>query len=586
MSDESPFGGMPDFPADPEFISAREASRRAVEQAGYGSSMERQRQMNRDRAAGLGGPNEPDIPEFLRSRFRSVQETGVQRPIQQSAQQPSRAVQPQARFERQPVQRSTQLPVQQPTQFAQSMQAAQPYSPEPIAQPTPYEGDIDTALRTMMDTTPVPADVPVPVPADAPASELAQQFEPEYNSAALGTSLEQLGSQLAGLDMSALEGSAPDVRWAWAEVDLGAIRHNVAVTRQQLSSRTRLMAVVKADAYGHGAIEVSRAALAAGADRLGVATVPEALELRHAGITAPILILAQPPATSIPLLVHHDITPSVYTPDFAIAYGEVADQMGKKAPFHLAMNTGMNRIGVNYDDVVEFMYQVSFHRALELEGVFTHFATSDCHESLEFERQRKRFEDAIIDLRAANFNTGIIHAANSAAIYRYPHVHYDMVRLGISLYGFHPCPETRDWVDLQPAMSVHARITDTRMVPMSEGVSYGYTYRSPGSVKVCTLPIGYGDGLSRVLSNNMDVILNGRYYRQVGNICMDQCMFEVDMRRMATLPYYDPQIGDHVLIVGREGAAEITVDELAEKMGTICHQVTIGFGERLQRVYT
>lgn len=554
MSDQSPFGGMPDFPADPEFISAREASRRAVERAGYGSSMERQRQMNRDRAAGLGGPNEPDIPEFLRGRFRSAQEMD-EAPRQVPRQGPHQV--PREQF-------------QQSVPEPELMQPAQPFSVEQPISPNQFEGDIDTALRTMMDTSPAQV----------------QQAEPEYNAAALGTSLEQLGSQLAGLDMDALEASAPDVRWAWAEVDLGAIRHNVAVTRQQLNSRTRLMAVVKADAYGHGAIEVSRAALGAGADRLGVATVPEALELRHAGITAPILILAQPPATSIPLLVHYNITPTVYTPDFAIAYGEVADQMGKKAPFHLAMNTGMNRIGVSYDDVVDFMYQVSFHRALELEGVFTHFATADCHESLEFERQRKRFEDAIINLRAANFNTGIIHAANSAAIYRYPHVHYDMVRLGISLYGFHPCPETRDWVDLQPAMSVHARITDTRMVPMSEGVSYGYTYRSPGSVKVCTLPIGYADGLSRVLSNNMDVILNGRYYRQVGNICMDQCMFEVDMRRLATLPYYDPQIGDHVIIVGREGAAEITVEELAEKMGTICHQVTIGFGERLQRVYT
>ncbi|MBR3181757.1 MAG: alanine racemase [Eggerthellaceae bacterium] len=376
-----------------------------------------------------------------------------------------------------------------------------------------------------------------------------------------------------------------DLRWAWVEVDLSAIRHNVAETRKFLQSRSRLLAVVKADAYGHGSVQVAKAALGAGADRLAVATVPEGIKLRKAGITAPIMLLAQPPATSIPALLGYNIVPTVYEPDFAVAYGEAADLRGMKAPYHLAVNTGMNRIGVRFDEAVEFLHQVSFHRALELDGVFTHYATADCPETLDFSIQSNRFADAIESIRAAGFDPGVVHSANSASIYRYPNVHYDMVRLGVSLYGLHPCPETRDLVDLRPAMSVHARITDTRFVPMSEGVSYGLHYRSPGSVKICTVPIGYADGLRRGLSGNTDFILGGRYYRQVGNICMDQCMFEVDMRSYGTRERIDPQVGDEVIIVGTQGIAEVTLDEMAEKLGTIHYELACGFGQRMDRIY-
>ena len=346
-----------------------------------------------------------------------------------------------------------------------------------------------------------------------------------------------------------------------------------------------MTAVVKADAYGHGAVEVSKAALGAGADRLAVATVPEAVELRKAGITVPILILAQPPITSIPLLLGYHIIPTVYEPDFAVAYGEAADLHGVKAPYHLAVNTGMNRIGVRFDQVVEFLHQVSFPRALELEGVFTHYATADSPETLDFNIQANRFVDAVNAIQAAGFEPGIVHSANSASIYRYPDVHFDMVRLGVSLYGLHPCPETRDLVNLRPAMSVHARITDTRLVPMSEGVSYGLHYRSPGSVKICTVPVGYADGLRRGLSSNTDFIMGGRYFRQVGNICMDQCMFEVDMRSYGTRERIDPQVGDEVIIVGSQGIAEVTLDEMADKLGTIHYELACGFGIRMKRIY-
>ena len=379
--------------------------------------------------------------------------------------------------------------------------------------------------------------------------------------------------------------SQRESRWAWLEIDLSAIRYNVAQSRRLLQPRCRLMAVVKADGYGHGALEVSKAALGAGADRLAVSDVGEAIDLRKAGITAPILILSQPPVSSIPLLLGYKVTPSIYTPDFAIAYAEMADLHGLKAPYHLAVNTGMNRIGVRFDEALEFLYQVSFHRALELEGTFTHFATADCAETLDFQIQAKRFIDVLQDMQGAGLDPGIIHAANSAAAFRYPGVHFDMARLGIALYGLHPCADTRDLVDLRPAMSVHARITDTRMLGVSEGVSFGLRYRSPGAVKICTIPVGYADGLRRGLSGITDFIVGGRYVRQVGDICMDQCMFEVDMRHSPARELIDPQIGDEVIIVGSQGIAQVTMDEMAEKLGTIHYEIAIGFSHRLPKIY-
>ena len=435
------------------------------------------------------------------------------------------------------------------------------------------------AMRRSRSEAPQLSHVNVPSPARSSAPDGAFQYARDMSS----------GRRVQGelpFDLDRIDHlSTPERRWAWSEIDLGAIRHNVADVRRHLGSRTRLMAVVKADGYGHGAPEVSKVMLNAGADRLAVSNIDEAMQLRKAGVRAPILILAQPPASSIPLLLGYNVTPTIYNAEYAIAYAEAADLHGMKAPYHLAVNTGMNRIGVRFDEAVEFLYQVSFHRALELEGTFTHFATADDADPFEMQIQAKHFIEALQGMQAAGFDPGIVHAANSAATYRYPDVHFDMVRCGLALYGFHPCPETRDVADLKPAMSVHARITDTRFVPMSEGVSYGLHYRSPGSVKICTVPIGYADGLRRNLSGNTDFIMNGRYFRQVGNICMDQCMFEVDMRSYGTRERIDPQVGDEVIIVGSQGIAEVTIDEMAYKLDTIPYEIAIGFSHRLERVY-
>lgn len=379
--------------------------------------------------------------------------------------------------------------------------------------------------------------------------------------------------------------SEQDRRWSWIEIDLNAIRSNAAAVKSRIARGTRLLAVVKADGYGHGAVKVAKTALNSGADYLGVASLDEAIQLREAYVNAPILILCEPPEASIPLLLGYKIMPSIYTAEFAIKYAEAADAFGLRAPFHLKVNTGMNRIGVHYSEVVTFMHQVGFHRALELMGTYTHFATADCPESLDFHIQLKRFAEAVNALAAAGINPGIVHAANSAAALRYPEAQFDMVRSGLTLYGYHSCPETRGIVNLRPAMSVHARVTDTRQVPMSEGVSYGLQYRSPGSVKICTVPIGYADGLRRGLSGKVDFVCNGKRFHQVGAICMDQCMFEVDLRTYGTKRRIEPQIGDEVVIVGRQGDAEVSIEEMCHVLDTIPYELVIGFSHRMPKIY-
>ncbi len=447
------------------------------------------------------------------------------------------------------------------------------------------------AVRARQAQRAAAAPTPSPAPRRATANFLSQAearneaaFEAQ-DAAAEGYEGAESGAK-ASFDPEKLATiPSRDRRWSWLEIDLNAIRHNAQAVKKAIGAGRHLMAIVKADAYGHGAVRVAKTALNSGADYLGVATVDEGIQLREGLVNAPILMLAEPPASAIPLLLAYKIMPAVYTSEFAISYAEAADSMGIKAPFHLAVNTGMNRIGVRHDEVVSFMNQVGFHRALDLVGTFTHFATADCPETLDFQIQAKRFIEAVDAMRDAGINPGIVHCANSAAAIRYPDVRFDMVRLGIGLYGYYPCPECFPLIDLKPAMSVHARITDTRLVPMSEGVSYGLNYRSSGSVKICTVPVGYADGLRRGLSGRMDFIVNGVRCRQVGNICMDQCMFEVDLRSYARRQRIDPQIGDEVIIVGEQGEAAVSIEELCETLDTIPHELCIGFSHRMPRYY-
>ena len=375
------------------------------------------------------------------------------------------------------------------------------------------------------------------------------------------------------------------LRGAWVEVSTERLLKNFYAIKNSLKPGTKVMAVVKADAYGHGAVKCAEIFDSAGADYFGIAVVHEGIELREAGITKPILMLSQPPHEAISALLEHEIMPAVFDSEFAVQYGEVAAARDVKAPFHLAINTGMNRIGVSWNEAAEFAKMISFHSALELAGTFTHFATADEIDTLDFEKQAMRFETAINEMKAIGVDPGIVHCSNSAATLKFPQVHCDMVRPGIILYGLKPSPVTIPQIDLKPAMSVKAIITDVRSVPIGEGVSYGLHYRSRGYAKICTVSVGYADGLHRACSGKIDFLLHGACVHQVGSICMDQCMFEVSQRNLSSLKV-EPQPGDVVTLVGEEGNEAVTLDSMAEVANTINYELACDFGAmRLKRVY-
>ena len=376
----------------------------------------------------------------------------------------------------------------------------------------------------------------------------------------------------------------PETRWSWVEIDRGALRRNVRAYKNLLGPRQRLCCVVKADAYGHGAVECARVMHSTGADMFAVATVKEGVQLREGGITAPILVLSEPPAEAVPTLVEHDLMPSVYTVEFALAYGEGAVAAGTVGAYHLAIETGMNRIGVHYADVLEFRRSIDFHRGLSCAGVFTHFATADDVDGWDYKLQCRRFDEAVRAMQEAGFDCGTVHCENTAATMLDDSVRYDMVRVGIGLYGLQPCEASGYRMGLEPVMSVRAKVTRTMRPAMGEGVSYGFTYRVPRTaVQICTLPIGYADGLSRTLSNRMEVLYRGERIRQVGNICMDQCMVAIQQTPIHQIP--EAEHGDVMTIIGRDGDAVITMDEMARLRGTINYEVACGFGMRLEKVY-
>lgn len=380
---------------------------------------------------------------------------------------------------------------------------------------------------------------------------------------------------------------SPADRWAWVEVSLAALRRNVAAFKRVLGRGVQMMCVVKADAYGHGAVPCSKTMLAAGASQLAVATVAEGVELREAGIGCPILVLSEPPAGCVQTLVEHDLMPSVYTADFALALGEAAAASGHVARYHLAVDTGMTRIGVRRQDVLELRRTIDFHRGLECVGTFTHFATADLLDDWDFALQLNRFSEVIGALRGAGLETGLVHCDNTPGTILHPECHFDMCRVGIGLYGLHPADITRPRIRLEPVMSVRGRVTRVLYPSVGDGVGYGLTYRVPKqNIQIATVPIGYADGLARELSNSMDVLVDGGRCRQVGNICMDQFMFAVDVNSArAYRPSRPVEYGDVVTLIGADGEERISADEMARLRNTINYEVVCDFGMRLEKVY-
>jgi len=367
-------------------------------------------------------------------------------------------------------------------------------------------------------------------------------------------------------------------RNAWITVDLAAIARNVSILKGLTAPGTLFMAVVKGDAYGHGAIPVARRAIEAGADRLGVATVEEAVSLRKAGIGQAIHILSEPPHSSVSELQKYDLIPTVTTRDFAVKLGMEAASAGRTVRYHLEVDTGMNRIGVRAEEASGFARSLSDFPGLRMEGVFTHFATAELLGDWDFQRQARRFSDAVESLRGEDIDPGLVHAANSAATIFHPESHFSMVRCGLGIFGMYPSLEAREVVKLSPAMSVRARVSFVKRIGIGEGVSYGLTWRAIEPTTVITLPLGYADGVHRAASDKMRVLADSARCFQVGRICMDQMMAALPRGSSAS-------VGDEVVIVGKQGDERIDMEELAQAAETINYELACAFGMRLPRRY-
>lgn len=364
-------------------------------------------------------------------------------------------------------------------------------------------------------------------------------------------------------------------RWAWIEIDISALQHNIRQIKKLIQPKCRIMAILKSNGYGHGAYQIAKAALSVGVNFFGVATVEEGLDLRQKGITNPILLLSQPPFSSIPLLLENNLTPTIITLDFAKELNLLSKEEVK---YHLKIETGMNRIGLHYHEAVNFLKTISNLSNLKLEGIFTHFATADIPHNKETELQIERFNQAINSIRLEGIDPGIIHSANSAATILYPQSHFDMVRVGIILYGLHPSVSTKNKITLRPVMSVKAKIAFLKEPQSFEGVGYGFTHKVSPNSQIGTLSVGYADGFHRILSNKFEVLHKGRRVKQIGNICMDMMMIERTNGKLFSF-------GDDIVLVGKQNEEEITLDELAKLAGTINHELVCSLGLRLEKLY-
>ncbi|MEI7027288.1 alanine racemase [Paenibacillus sp. y28] len=363
------------------------------------------------------------------------------------------------------------------------------------------------------------------------------------------------------------------------EVSLDALAGNLRAFREVLPVGMKTMAVVKGNAYGHGAVKVAEEAVACGVDYLGVAFLDEALELRQAGITAPVLVLGFTGPEGLDVARDHDVTLTVFTDEVLAALQQMPEE-SHKLKIHVKLDTGMGRIGLHEEaTAVDFIQRAIACPGVEVEGLFTHYACADETDKSYTLEQHRRFQ-AIVDRFAQHGRRfALLHAGNSATAIDMPELSFNMVRLGISMYGMYPSEEVnKSRIELQPVLSYKTRVVMVKTVPQGTAISYGATYRAAGEEKIATLPVGYADGFSRMLSGKCEAIVRGRRVPVVGRICMDQCMLNV-----SGVP--DVQPGDEVVLIGRQGDAVLAVEEVAAALGTINYEVTCMVSNRVPRVY-
>ena len=367
---------------------------------------------------------------------------------------------------------------------------------------------------------------------------------------------------------------------AWVEIDLGALSGNVKQLVKFLSPRTQLMAVVKADAYGHGSVAVAKTALEAGASWLGVATVPEGIQLREDGIKAPILILG---ATNTPeqiqAIAHWQLQPTLCSPKQALEFSNTLETINYNSslPVHIKLDTGMSRLGTNWQQAAEFVQLVQGLPHLDIASIYSHLATADSPDSKVMEEQHRRFEEAIAHIKAKGIKIPSLHLANSAATLADSRFHYDMVRVGLAMYGLYPATHLHNQIKLQPVLQLKARVTQVKTIAAGTGVSYGHHFIAPQEMRLAVVGIGYADGVPRHLSNQMEVLIRGQRVPQIGAITMDQIMLDV-----SSIP--DLQEGEIVTLLGEQGKEQISADDWANRLNTISWEILCGFKHRLPRV--
>ena len=365
-----------------------------------------------------------------------------------------------------------------------------------------------------------------------------------------------------------------------AEIRLGALRRNFDRARKLAGPGVKVMAVVKADAYGHGMLRVASELIAQGADYLGVAIIEEAVALREAGFAAPILVFGSPPDDQIPLFARHGIDMAVVSASKARSAAAVAAAEGKSIRCHLKIDTGMGRIGARWDGLESFAEELSDLASgpgsgLDIVGVFSHLATADC--DLSFAREQvARFRSSLSRLAKRGIEPPLAHIANSAALVGLPEARFGMVRPGIFVYGYEPSP--LGTAGVEPVMRLASRISFVKKVPRGEGLSYGLTWRAATETTVATLPIGYGDGYSRSLSNRAQVWVGHRSAPIAGRICMDQTMLDLG-------PGAEAIEGDEVILFGEKDGEGMPGERICELLDTIPYELTCMVGARVPRVY-
>ncbi|NSB13174.1 alanine racemase [Clostridium beijerinckii] len=370
------------------------------------------------------------------------------------------------------------------------------------------------------------------------------------------------------------------LRPVYAEIDLDAIAYNMKNIKN-LAKDKEVIAVVKADCYGHGALDVAPTLLENGASRLAVAVLTEGIELRNDNIKAPIMILGYTPSYLNEELIKYDLEQTVYDLDYAKELSKTALSLNKKAKIHIAIDTGMGRIGfLPTEKAIDDICKICSLEGLEVIGIFTHFSTSDEKDKEYTNEQFEKFTNLLKKLSNLNIEIPIKHVSNSGAIMDMPETYLDAVRAGIILYGYYPSNEVKkENLSLKPALTLKATITRVQEMDAGMSISYGRTFKTKRRSLIATIPIGYADGYSRLLAKNAKVIINGQFAPIVGRICMDQCMIDI------TDINGDIKVGDEVIVLGEQDGLRFNADDFAEIMGTINYEILCMLKYRIPRVY-